>query len=345
MSQYVWGNQDTQYFYELTPEKVLDAVEQLGMKPTGRILQLNSMENRVYEIEITPEKEVENPSDNFVIAKFYRPGRWSREQILDEHTFLNDLVENEIPAIAPIKQNGETLFVQEGTNLFFCFFPKRGGRYPDEMNDEQLLQLGRFIGRLHNTGSMRKSEHRLEITPETFGEKNLEYLLGTNYIPPHIKPTYETLVREIISLAKIAFKDVPIHRIHGDCHLGNVIYHPDNGFFFIDFDDMLMGPAVQDIWLIIQGRDEEAIRQRNVLLEGYEMMRDFPWETIKLIEHLRSLRYIHFNAWISKRWEDPSFKIAFPQFDSAQYWEVQIHDFREQIILVKDSMNQPSFSD
>ncbi|TNF27368.1 MAG: serine/threonine protein kinase [Deltaproteobacteria bacterium] len=331
LSQYVWGNKETQFFYQLDPLKILDSIDELGLKTTGRSLALNSMENRVYEVEISdPLNEGNSPSDYFVIAKYYRPGRWSKEQILEEHLFLKDLTNHEIPAIAPLEFGGETLFTEKDTGIYYCLFPKQGGRNPDEYNDDQLEQLGRLLGRIHSVGKARKANNRIALTPDTFGRQNVAFLRDNGFLPTEIKDLYLKTSDEIFEMIQPLFDNLHTQRIHGDCHAGNVLWHPTHGYYFIDLDDMLTGPAVQDVWLLLPGTDAKSIADRALLLEAYESMNDFNWAELKLIEPLRTLRYIHFSAWIAKRWEDPSFKQAFPHFDSADYWNVSVRDLLDQ---------------
>ena len=337
MSGYVWGENETEFFFHLTPEVILSAIDQLGLKTTGRCLTLNSMENRVYEIEIEKdEEEIKVPSDAFVVAKFYRPGRWSKEQILEEHQFLLDLKNSEVPVIAPIKFKGETLFKLEGHNLFYTLFPKKGGRIPQEMTHEQLEIMGRSLARLHMIGKSSSSIHRLSINPTTFGRDNLNFLKSKNFIPGHQERYFDETISKICDLSDPLFENVTTHRIHGDCHLGNIIWRENEGPNFIDFDDMLTGPAVQDIWLICPGVDQYAINDRNVLIDSYQTMFDFDFQSLKLIEPLRALRYIHFMAWIAKRWADPAFKQAFPHFDGNFYWDTQLADLKAQLQKIEN---------
>lgn len=344
MSDYVWGREDTQFFYELNPIEVLNAIERLGFPTTGRCLPLNSMENRVYEIELdTPLNDGSSPSDYFVVAKFYRPGRWTKEQILDEHRFLLDLHENEIPVIAPIIIEGETLFPLEDHQLFYTIFPKQGGRNPDEFNDDQLEQLGRLLGRIHQVGKSRKAEHRLSISPYTFGTQNLNFLEQAKVLPSNIEKQYFDTAREIVKMMEPHFENLTSHRIHGDCHTGNILHQGQEKFFFVDFDDMLNGPPIQDIWLVLPGRDDYAQADRLRLLESYETMCDFDYQNLKLIEALRTLRYIHFSAWLTKRWEDPSFKVAFPHFGSTDYWNIQLRDLLDQKEAMDQAFNPPAY--
>jgi len=334
----MWGEQETQFFFHLNPDTVLTAVEKLGLSTTGRCLALNSMENRVYEIEVDDEEY-----GPFVIAKFYRPGRWTEQQILDEHEFLFDLVDAEVPAIAPFKFNNESLFKIEGHDIFYSLTPKKGGRIPQEFNDEQLEIMGRLIARMHNIGANKTSSSRLTISPDTYGKQNLNFLLENNFLPAHIAPSYKSVVEEICEFSQPLFEKASKHRIHGDCHWGNIIWREEEGPFLVDFDDMLVGPAVQDIWLVIPGVDQKAKQDRALLLEAYEELRSFNYSELKLIEPLRALRYIHFSAWIAKRWQDPAFQQAFVHFASPHYWDEQLNDLRIQLDKIKRELDSSPF--
>ena len=336
-SKSVWGDETTSFFYELTPDRILDAVESsTGLRCTGRAMALNSMENRVYEIEIELDEKPMNPSDRFLIAKFYRPGRWSREQILDEHTFLAELAEHEIPVVAPRAfLDGDTLHTMKEAAIYYAVFPKLGGRSPDELNDEQLAQVGRLLARLHGVGAARRAAHRLVLSPETYGIANLKHLVDSKTIPAEVLPAYKQTVEAICELTSPWFQDATKQRIHGDCHFGNLITGREQ-MFFVDFDDMVMGPPAQDVWLLIPGRDDYSTRQLNTLLDGYESMRPFDRSTLRLIEPLRALRFIHFSAWIGRRWKDPAFPRAFPQFGTARYWQEQLADLRDQLSLISE---------
>ena len=331
-----FGDEETKYFYAITPDRILDAVEAFGFRCTGRVVQLNSMENRVYEVEIEiEEKRPRNPSARFRIVKFYRPGRWTKEQLLEEHQFLLDLAEYEIPAVAPIVfSNGETLLPVPDAAIWCAVFPKVGGRNPEELTDEQLPQVGRLLARLHNVGAVCQAPHRLRITADTYGANNLQYLLDQKILPPEIETRYAAALRAIVEISGPWFEQAEVQRIHGDCHLGNLLYGPD-GFFWVDFDDMLRGPCVQDLWLLTGGRDEEAKRKLGILLEGYEQMRDFDRSTLRLIEPLRALRVCHFNAWIAKRWSDPAFPRTFVEFGTPRYWQEQLRFLEEELELIR----------
>lgn len=337
-SHFSWGEKETQYFYELGPEQILDAVDDLGFRCTGRCLALNSMENRVYEIEVDadPEEVEENPSAAFRIAKFYRPGRWSWDQIMDEHRLLYALSSQDIPVVEPLAQeDGESLHELPEIGIFYCLYPRIGGRNPDELNDDQLLRIGRLLARIHNTAATTDASHRIHINPETYGLASLDYLWDEEVLPTDLEDEYADTVEELCQVAQPLFDATDIQPVHGDCHLGNVIWGPQ-GPFFVDFDDMVNGPSVQDIWLLTPGRDIEARRQRSLLLRGYEEMRTFDHQSLRLVEALRALRYIHFSAWIAKRWSDPAFPRTFIDYGTAQYWREQLMDLKECLILLKE---------
>jgi Ser/Thr protein kinase RdoA (MazF antagonist) len=287
----------------------------LGGRCTGRFLALNAMENRVYDIEL------EDQTDHVVI-KFYRPGRWSRETIEAEHKFLKLLHENEIPVVCPLTDPaGKTLF--EINEVFYTIFPKRPGRLEPELNDEQKQRLGRFLARLHNVGSAVKKAPRITLHPNTYGRESLRFLMDNKLLPPSVEPHFKQLVNQICDQIQPYFEGVESILIHGDCHSGNVLWK-GNEPYFIDFDDMLYGPPVQDIWMLSGGDDEYALKNRNDILDAYEEIRPFDHTTLRLIEPLRALRMIHFTAWIARRWEDGAFKMAFPTFGSERYWQEQI---------------------
>jgi Ser/Thr protein kinase RdoA (MazF antagonist) len=309
------------FFYHLTPDVVIRAIEQSGFEPTGHCLALNSYENRVYDLRLE--------DGSHVVSKFYRPGRWSPEQILEEHGFLLELKEDEIPVCAPLLlSDGKTLHQIEG--IYYAIWPRTGGRVPDELNDRELQILGRLCARIHNNGAAKKAIHRIELTGETYGLKPLAFLQAHNFLPPHCRERYARAVKEIVDIYESLSADVPFHRIHGDCHLGNLL-HGSDGLFFLDFDDFLSGPAVQDVWMLVPARDREGLRQREVFLDAYRQFRDFDASWLRLIEPLRSLRYIRYAAWIAQRWDDPAFPAAFPHFGTVQYWENETADLEDQL--------------
>ncbi len=332
-----WGEAETQYFYDLTPDVILESAEKVGLRCTGRVMQMNSMENRVYEVEVEMDEAlVRTPSDRARVVKFYRPGRWTKHQIAEEHQFLSDLQQAEVPVVASLPMaDGSTFQVVPGLGIFCAVFPKRGGRHPTEMTHEELKRVGRLLARMHSVGSQRKAEHRIVLNTETYGWDNLDYLLESEALPEEIEDSYADTVEEICKISEPWFAEAECQRIHGDCHLGNLLW-TDNGPFWVDFDDMVQGPCVQDLWLVVPGRDEESLESREMLLEGYEELREFNRSTLRLIEPLRALRFVHFSAWIAKRWTDPAFPRRFEFFGSKRYWEEQLGDLHEQLRLIKE---------
>lgn len=309
-------------FFDLSPERVLDAVEAGGFHCTGLCYPLNSMENRVYELELEDGERV--------IAKFYRPGRWSGDAIRDEHDFLYDCREAEIPVVAPlILPNRDSVAEAARLGIWYALFPKVGGRSPDELADGQLHRLGVLLARIHNVGATADAPYRLRLTADEYARGPLETLLEHGVgLTPDLHPALIDAVETIADIAEEALADLPVHRIHGDCHLGNLIWRPE-GPAFVDFDDMLVGPAVQDIWLLAPSGDAEGERQRRVVVEGYRTMREFDLRWLSAVEPLRALRVIHYAAWITRRWADPSFPRAFPHYGTADYWRREVHDLAQ----------------
>lgn len=324
----IWGNTLTEYFYSLSPELILDAVEKAGLCPTGAVNALNSMENRVYDLGIE-----RNECSKSIVGKFYRPGRWTKEQILQEHCFLQDLNKAELPVIAPLSINGKSLFTLPKENIHYAFFKKEGGRTSDELQDEQLAQLGRLLARLHTIGKQQKANARIQMTPEVYLKQNLNTLLELNCLPPELKDRYQSTVLSLLEKITPLFRDVPLQRIHGDCHLSNVLWQEDRALL-MDFDDMVMGPPVQDVWLLVPGTDEGAMRQRQVLLEAYETFADFDYASLKLIEPLRAMRYVNFATWLAKRSGDPAFLRAFPHFYQGNFWEHELSNLHDQLQVI-----------
>ncbi len=310
-----------QPFESLLPEVIFDAAEQLGGRCTGRFLALNAMENRVYDIE----KE----DGTHVVIKFYRPGRWSKETIQAEHDFLAKLVENEVPAVAPLKHTAGETILKSG-EIWFTVFPKTMGRLEPELNPEQLTRLGRFLARIHTVGSSFRNVPRMALNPQTLGLDSLTYLMTENLIPGTLAPRYQQLVERLCTDISPFFSSIETVLLHGDCHCGNVLWRA-NEPFFIDFDDMLYAPPVQDIWMLTGADDEDGKERRELLLEAYEEMRPFDRSTLRLIEPLRTLRIIYFSAWIGRRREDGAFKQAFPLFGTERYWQDQIEALSVQL--------------
>lgn len=321
----------SRFFFSLTPDRILDAVESAGYVCTGRCYSLNSFENRVYDLELEDESSNGSLKRNRIVAKFYRPGRWTEEQILEEHQFLLDLKAGEIPVVAPLAfPDGSTLKKTAEGEIYYALFPKFGGRAPDEFSHEQLRQVGRLIGRIHAVGVARLAPSRRTLNPQTYGRVELNEMLKSSLIPLDFHSRYEDSVEKILELSTKLFSGVPMHRVHGDCHPGNLLWS-SSGAVFLDFDDMMNAPAVQDLWLLIPGRDEEAMQLRESLLEGYEEMRHFDRTQLRLIESLRALRFIHYTVWLARRWEDPAFPKAFPQFGTYRYWQDETEDLKKQV--------------
>ncbi|QKT03682.1 serine/threonine protein kinase [Ectothiorhodospiraceae bacterium 2226] len=304
----------------LTPDRVLDAVEALGLRPDGRLLALNSYENRVYQIGIE--------DDRFVVAKFYRPARWDDAAILEEHAYALALAEAEIPVVAPLMLEGRTLH-HDGP-FRYAVFPRRGGRAPSLDNPEHLTWLGRFLGRIHLLGAARRFEHRPRVSPAD-GRSALAYLLA-EAVPDALAHNYRAAAEPLLDAVEAAFERVGPYRtlrLHGDCHAGNVLW-TDAGPHFVDLDDCRNGPAVQDLWMLLSGTREEMEGQLRALLEGYREFYDFDPLELHLVEALRALRLITYSAWLARRWDDPAFPMHFPWFHTARYWEDQLQTLREQ---------------
>ena len=325
----MWGNDETQFFYNLTPDQILQTIEEKGYSPTGRFFQLNSLENRVYEIEVAvDEEQLKNESERFLIAKFYRPGRWSKEQLQEEHDFMHELVSIELPVIAPLKLDDQSLFYSKDLSLYYCLYPKCSGRNPDEIPSNDWQQIGRLLGRMHGVGASKNFKHRLTLSPQQYLNINLESLLKSEHLPNEFKKTYEVLIASLFNLSEPIFSQIPNQRLHGDFHLGNVIKREDK-YFMVDFDDSVTGPKVQDLWLLLPPEiDPEHENAKRSLLSGYSLMNSKTITDFHLISFLRIFRQFHFTAWISKRWDDPIFPKYFPQFATQRYFEEQINDLK-----------------
>jgi len=321
------ANDDATPYYRLDPDTVLHAVDSTGLVTDGRLLALNSYENRVYQVGI----ENSDP----VIAKFYRPGRWSDEQILEEHSFSLELAENEIPLIAPTIIGGRTLFHHEGFRL--ALFKRQGGHAPELESRETRLWLGRFIGRIHAVGKSKAFQFRPALTPERFGDESLATIREGQWLPPHLETAFETLANDLMTGIRAAYAragEVRMIRLHGDCHPGNLLWR--DGPYFVDMDDCQSGPAVQDLWMLLSGDTAEMATQLADIVEGYHQFCDFDLRELQLIEALRTLRMLHHAAWLANRWEDPAFPIAFPWFESPRYWENLVLSLREQLSAMQE---------
>ncbi|MES2366924.1 MAG: serine/threonine protein kinase [Pseudomonadota bacterium] len=319
---------ETHAFAGLTPDHVLDAVDSLGLRSDGRLLALNSYENRVYQVGL----EDSTP----IVAKFYRPGRWSDAAILEEHAFVSDLASREIPVVPALAMHDKTLHTY--ADFRFSVFAKHGGRAPELDHPATLEWLGRFIGRIHAVGAIVPYQHRPTLDMASFGEEPSAYLLSHDFIPLELVEVYRGVVAQALDGVRHCFDRagaVASLRLHGDCHIGNVLW-TDAGPHFVDFDDSRMGPAVQDLWMLLSGERGEMTRQLADLLAGYEDFHDFDPRELHLIEALRTLRLIHYAAWIARRWDDPAFPAAFPWFNTQRYWQDRILELREQIALMDE---------
>lgn len=329
-----------QPFAELTPHAVLDALADVGLHGDGRLLQLNSYENRVFQVMLD--------DGSAVVAKFYRAGRWSDAQILEEHGFALELAEAEVPVVAPLALRpavsapvglaclGDPPTLARHDALRYAVAPRRAGRAP-ELDDEDTLEwIGRFIGRLHAVGARRPFAARRRLDATTLGWAPRDWLLEHGGLPDGVRPGWAEVSRQAIERAEqalAALSALTYLRTHGDCHPGNLLWTPE-GPHFVDLDDACMAPAVQDLWMLLPGDAEAARRPLGALLEGYEAFRDFDRRELALIEPLRTLRMIHHGAWLAQRWADPAFPRAFPWFGSESYWRQQIQDLRDQIALM-----------
>lgn len=316
-----------QPFYQLGPDAVIDAVESLGYLCDGRQFPLNSYENRVYQVGV----EDETP----LIAKFYRPARWSDEQILEEHHFCFELEEQELPVVAPIRDaDGRSLFEYEGYR--FALYPRRGGQGPELDNLDNLHLLGKLLGRIHAVGAVRPFVHRPVLDSQTFGHEAAA--LVSEFIPGELKLSYDTLVRDLLQgvdeiMAGVGAGD--FIRVHGDCHAGNILWREGNAHF-VDLDDARMAPAVQDIWMLLSGSRDRQMAQLSEIVDGYEQFFEFQPRQLPWVEALRSLRIIHHAAWLANRWEDPAFPMAFPWFNTVRYWSEHILELREQFAALAE---------
>lgn len=309
-------------YSNLDPDLILDAVESIGFRSSGSLFPLNSYENRVYQIGIEDDKPL--------IAKFYRPNRWTDDAILEEHQFATELLAQEIPVVAPLATADSTL--HHFKNFRFSLFPRRGGRALELDNLDQLEWMGRFIGRLHAIGATKPFQHRIKLNVQTYGHEPYRFLMENNFIPEHIKQNFSLTVEDILKKVEENFRlvgSVDYIRLHGDCHAGNVLWN-DAGPNIVDLDDCLMGPAIQDIWMLLSGDKNQVAKQLDLILDGYCEFHDYNPRELHLIEALRTLRMLHYAGWLAKRWEDPAFPLNFPWFNTPRYWEGLMHNFHEQ---------------
>jgi len=327
------GKENAGSFQELGPDKVLNLVEKvLDIRCNNLFRPLNSYINRVFEIESVD-------LIRFVV-KFYRPGRWSKEAILEEHQFLKDLTAQELPVIAPLPlQDGTTLAQSEG--MLYSIFPKCGGRSVDEFTDEEWLQLGRLLGRVHKVGKTCRASHRITMSPQDSTLMQLDFLLASTCVPDDLKPVLQEAVLAIVEEITPVFNGTEIIRIHGDCHFANVINRPGESLFLIDFDDMVMGPPVQDIWMLLPGGMEDTFVELDLFLEGYETFKSFDRRSLQLIEPLRAMRFIHYMAWCAYQVEGDGVTRAIDGFGSREYWQQEIADLLDQRVRIAEPI-EPS---
>jgi len=325
-------NSNTPY-YQLDPNLIIEALESVGFHCTGSLLALNSYENRVYQVGIEGSLPL--------IAKFYRPYRWSDDAILEEHQFALELAERDIAVVAPLVLN-QNQSLHEYQGFRFALFPRQGGRTLELDNLAHLTWMGRFIGRLHAIGACTSFQHRLTLDTQTYGYQSYYYLMQHNFIPNELRQDYARIIEAVLQKVEQCFQKIDrlnSIRLHGDCHAGNVLWS-DSGPRIVDLDDCLMGPAVQDIWMLISGNTEEEVNlQLNAILRGYREFHDFNLAELRLIEALRSLRMIHYSAWLARRWADPTFPLNFPWFNTPRYWQEQLQNLTEQFRLLEYPAN------
>jgi Ser/Thr protein kinase RdoA (MazF antagonist) len=347
----------THRYAQLGPDTVLDGVESLGMRADGRLIALNSYENRVYQVwleqtsgavlgEAIPveggqrDAVAGNAGKDVVVAKFYRPERWSDAQILEEHAFTLELAEREIPVVAPLVINGATLHTHAGFR--FTLFPRWGGHTPEFDHGDTLEWMGRFLGRIHAVGALEPYQYRPALDIDSLGVRSIETLSGGDWLPDDLRPIWQGVAAQAMDGVRHCSQragKVSSLRLHGDCHVGNVLWTAgpeSSGPHFVDFDDSRMGPAVQDLWMLLSGNRAEMSRQMADVLAGYEDFMEFDQRELHLIEALRTLRLLHYSAWIARRWDDPAFPVAFPWFNTHRYWEDRILELREQIALMQE---------
>ena len=322
-NRHLWDNYD-----HLTPDTVINAVESLGFLSDARVFPLNSYENRVYQVGV----EDADP----VIVKFYRPLRWSDEAIREEHLYSQDLADLDLPAVAPFKnKEGDTLNYFEGYR--FAAFRRQGGQAPEQDDFDQLLWLGRLLGRMHQAGGTTQFSARPTLSVQRMVTEPSEYLLQHNFIPSHQVTLYEGLIEGFTQNFQALFNDInpQLIRCHGDCHIANILWHRETGPWFVDFDDCQNAPAVQDLWMLLAGTRQEQVAQFSELLEGYEEFTDFDRRQLRLIEPLRTMRMIYYAGWLARRWTDPAFPANFPWFNTSHYWQNHIGSLQEQQLILE----------
>ena len=318
-------------FQDLTPELILDAIDGEGFNTTGSMMALNSFENRVYQVGVYDEyKEYD------LVVKFYRPGRWTEDQILEEQHFSIELSKKEIPVVPPIKHRNKTLF--ERGDFLFSIFEKKGGRAPNLEDNAVLSWIGRLIGRVHAMGATSSYKHRPMMNVDEYLVKPSNYILDSDFVPSEIRDVYCHLVEQASAVITASLNSGPgirNIRLMGDCHQGNILCRGDS-LHFVDLDDSVMGPAIQDLWMLLSGDVESMRSQMTEILKGYEQFMTFDYGELTLVEPLRTLRIINYAGWLAQRWNDPAFKLAFPWFGTQRYWEQHIDHIREQLSAMQE---------
>ncbi len=320
-------------YADLSPEVILDALEHAGFAPTGGLLELNSYENRVYQLELE--------DGGFVVAKFYRPGRWSDAQIAEEHAFSLELAAGEVPVVTPLIRDGDSLFTHAGYR--FAVYPRQGGHPPNIEIEDNLKVLSRTIARIHAIGATRRFTHRPDLSAARLGHDSRAFLLERQFLPPDMEDAYASITTHLLDRIDAVMDRAGgdhagrIHagRIHGDCHLGNLLWRGDTPHF-VDFDDCVNGPPIQDLWMLLSGERDERQGQLKTIVEAYDTFHRFEAASLMLIEPLRTLRIMHHAAWIARRWHDPAFPRAFPTFDSPRYWSEHVLSLREQLAALDE---------
>jgi Ser/Thr protein kinase RdoA (MazF antagonist) len=333
----------TPHAYEpLTPDVVLDALASVGLLGDGRLMALSSYENRVYQVHLESVAGSDESAGDTVVVKFYRPDRWSDAQIIEEHGFAAELMAAEIPVVGPLRLQGQTLNHFGGFG--FSVSPSRGGRRPELDSTEVLEWIGRFLARIHTVGAAASFSQRPSLDLQTFGYASKALLIEGGYLPLDMQSRWCKAFDEAMQAAQSVFGSVShvrLLRLHGDCHPGNILWTPEGmagaGPHFVDLDDARTGPAVQDLWMLMSGDRAQCTRQLGALVDGYEEFREFDRSELALIEPLRTLRLVHYSAWLAQRWQDPIFPINFPWFGSSDYWKGQVNMLEEQLEAMQET--------
>lgn len=315
-------------FLSLTPDTILSVVEKaLGIYLSNICRPMNSYINRVYELADEDGKGL--------IVKFYRPGRWSRQALQDEHDFLLELDREEVPVIAPLQLAGGGTLGQVD-EAFFALFPKKWGRSVDEYSEEQWLELGHLLGRTHAVGAARRPKDRLKMVPDRSTRSHIDYIVSHNLVPKDLQSEFRNLTEALLDEITPMFRGIELIRLHGDCHSANLIYRPDESFYLIDFDDMVLGPPVQDMWMLLPAVPEESVTEIDLFLEGYRTFRDFDIRSLKLIEPLRAMRFIHYMAWCAHQVVEDGSSEVMPNFGSREYWLGELNDLTDQLQRIRE---------